>query len=307
MKSFLIPVILLTSLAPLVSGAEGAVDGGGAKAVVCRGLFGSIRSVELLDLYEARVQHGRTIVESSDSVEAQIDQFVSRLATAEVFEFHKVVRMVAGTILQKMRVLPDGTALKETDDSFEVIVPRGCKIEQLANFTAEGQVLVDGKFWKKLSRTQRAALIAHEALYSLLRDRDEDRDSRRTRFVIGLLFAGENLEPVFGEVPSDAFECYAREGDRTWNFKFFRNAENGMPIFQFFQIDGKAMLSRVRVPFWFKLPQQNEIGFDCPVTSKVERFGIRMHVDRAQDTINELSGWVYSSFEPGLKSRFTCF
>src|SRR5687767_7417810 len=85
MKTHLSVLALTMGLANS-SFAEGAISGGGGKAVVCRNGANEIRSIELLDLWEARTLFGRTIQESAAPVEEQVDLLIQRLKNVTYFE-----------------------------------------------------------------------------------------------------------------------------------------------------------------------------------------------------------------------------
>lgn len=57
-------------------------ESGGGMGVVCRDPSGAVKTVELLDLWEARNVYGRNIVSSSDSVEKQVEDGLQNLKHA---------------------------------------------------------------------------------------------------------------------------------------------------------------------------------------------------------------------------------
>jgi hypothetical protein len=224
-----VPRIALSTILALLAffhqaWAVGGSDGGGGKGVVCRNTDGSVRSVELLDLWEARVIYQRRIVSSSAPVEQQIKEGAERLKY--IFKSGRTVGFQDGTALSgaeytswyiqniaKNIVGPEinnqnvrhlrGVQLALTDDSFEEVSPdpsSGCRIEQLVVYSdmpAGGgttRVLQNQDLIDQMDATNLASLALHEALYSFLREYGE-KTSVRVRRAIGFIMSGQSFEP----------------------------------------------------------------------------------------------------------------
>ena len=67
-------IFIFTGLMVSLQVFAGANGSGGGMGVVCKNTDGSVKSVELLDLWEARVIYSRTLEISSASVADQVEQ-----------------------------------------------------------------------------------------------------------------------------------------------------------------------------------------------------------------------------------------
>lgn len=188
----------------------GVMNGGGGKGVVCLDTHHQIKSVELLDLWEARTIYGRTPIHPKLSVEKQVNFLLESLKTSiyNRTEFATIggvdfVGAEAYKQIMKMNTdrffYPDnhvhwlsGVKLDLTNDSFEIARPTNCEIRQLARYTDTtgwGDVLIDKDLFDKMDNTNKAALIIHEAYYANLRGFGE-KSSIRIRRAIGLAING---------------------------------------------------------------------------------------------------------------------
>lgn len=241
-------LIILASVLGLTSSTFAArgVDGGGGKSVVCRDDSGTIIKAEVLDLYEGRVQYGVNIPSSTDPVKVQMENAIVSITKGRSKVFQDSVLQLANFISVRKRVLPDGTALEDIDDSHHVVVPKNCKVEQLANFTKQNQVLVDGEIWKSLDNTNKAALLVHEALYKWFRNYGAT-NSIRARKHVAYAFMGYDAVDIKEDLPAQYLECHTlpnQNGSPYPGTKFwaFNNAD-GELVFQFDYLDGGLMLT----------------------------------------------------------------
>jgi hypothetical protein len=167
--------------------------GNGGNAVSCG------KTVELLDVYEARVLRGVEFIASGGS-----DPFalaLSRIAILATID-PRSAKLYA-TFTEKLRgdiSFEKELKLGPINDSKHVFVPRdgSCKVRQLAVLRksvlpGEKAVLIDANLWKKLSTRDKAGLILHEAIYKHLADLDE-KTSVNARYFVSLL-----LSKSFGE------------------------------------------------------------------------------------------------------------
>jgi len=198
-------------LAPSVT--SGTTDGGGGKVVVCRD-GNKITSVVLLDLYEVKKLFDKEIRINELSVDEKIRKAISFIKFDN--EHRKIVNTglnyralleLAFEIKKNMKPLDD-IHLSLTEDSYEAVYPRGCSVEQLGVYqlsssgkiNKSGRLLVDNFLYKKLDDTNKAAFILHEAIYEGLRINFGDKDSIRTRRIVGLIFSGEKIKPVYPKI-----------------------------------------------------------------------------------------------------------
>lgn len=226
----------------------GAISGGGGKSVVCRDSRGKIVSAEVLDLYEARLLKKWPIISSSAPY---MDQVLTALLNIE-FGLEttpsNLIHTEAVRINLVKNILPDGTGLTPINDSYEVIAPKGCQIEQLANFVNGATVLIDGEIWGSLNETNKAALILHEAVYELLRIYGETT-SVRARNIVGAALSGPSFEPIHQGVPqtSDTFSCFNKTASPYYFTKFYAFTDSyGDLTFQIISLRGKRMFTKTQ-------------------------------------------------------------
>ena len=196
----------------------GAISGGGGKGVVCRDDLGSIQSVELLDLWEARTLFGQVLVPSTGSLQGDVDRAVAGLKFSYYFNgsggfdehgpfqgqeyVEAYLRLEASHFLQPYADLLRlrGIILTLTDDSYELAKPANCAIEQLVNYLPTGRILLNQDLFDKMDMTSQAALITHEAYYAFLREMAGESTSIRARRAVGYVFGGE-IFSLFPGVP----------------------------------------------------------------------------------------------------------
>lgn len=193
LNTFLVLSSLSTSqLSTANVGNEGAHGGG---AVVCRDAQGKILSAELLDLYEGREEFGLTLMTSDDTVAQILSPIVERAKAMSARDFSRLYAEIQ-QVMSKKKMLANHIGLEPVVDSFPTIKPKDCKIEQLANYKGDSVVLIDGELWEHLNNDNRAALIVHEAVYKILRDRELVRNSRKARMIIAQLFSSATSDQL---------------------------------------------------------------------------------------------------------------
>lgn len=167
--------------------------GNGGLSIVCRNETNEIVSAELLDIYEGRVLAGRTY-QAKESMRFYFDQALERISA--VPGFAKIIKEKLEHVQISMSFIPHGNVLLPTDDAKPVVTKRGCTLEQLANFTHEGDIYVSIEIFEKLDNLNKAALLIHEAVYAARREFG-DTDSLKSRKVVAELFAEDYRYPVF--------------------------------------------------------------------------------------------------------------
>lgn len=250
MGSFMKYLFFSVVLIPFLAFATGGVDGGGGKSVVCRDKAGDIVTAELLDLYEGRVQYGLVIESSSDSVLVQMENAIKRIAKGRGLKFQEVVLFAGDYVNTNKTILPAGTGLRSVNDSHHVIIPKDCRVEQLAHFTSQNQILIDGEIWNKLDDTNKAALLVHEALYKEFRNYGA-KNSLRVRSYVAYAFAGIETINIREDIPEDAYICrtYSKNSRNLLSETYFwaYNDESGELIFQFDSIGSDLILTKSQV------------------------------------------------------------
>ena len=243
----------------------GVMSGGGGKSVVCRGPQGQILSAELLDLYEGRIMYGRNIPESSLPIDDQVQAAFEKTPLNKTMGYH----YSAYSIEKKMRLLPPGTQLFDVDDAVAVVAPLGCEIEQMMNYVNDNAIIVKSEIWNQLSNTQKAASLAHEAVYSSERHMNAT-DSRRTRNIISMLFSdGPALEGWYEGVPhaKDTLYCDGKTITPMSEYgftNFYAYPFNGQIRLQFLSIFDQVRVAKTFVDTGlkkFENPQPKSFSF----------------------------------------------
>lgn len=180
---------LVVAIAPLAH--AGRIVGNGGDVVVCRNADNSIRSIELLDFYEARVERDQIIqLDPNKSVEENVAIYMQRLGSYDLYQKNRFQALYQ-EFNNDARFMP-GVELVDIPDSNHISFPVGCKVEQIAiqknpQYPGERRYSVNKDLWDKLTTADRAGLIMHEIIYRdtvLLADKlEDDVDSIPTRFL----------------------------------------------------------------------------------------------------------------------------
>jgi len=188
-KQILISSIFLAVLAiePSARAAFGK-EGHGGLAWVCRNQSDDgIRSVEFLDLVEARTHYGIEIAKNGKPAGAQVENAWQRISDPLLNElFDKKLTEVKRGIQysrQPLPLLPDAALVQKP------IMDSECNIEQLAIFYDDGVVEIVQKLYDRLDAQAIAALYVHETLYYLNRSTTGAERSMTSRELTGRLFA----------------------------------------------------------------------------------------------------------------------
>jgi hypothetical protein len=241
--------LLLTAL----TAHAGGVDGGGGKSVVCRDGKGRIRSIELLDLWEARVLYRRNLVPSRKPLAKQVSEAIDLLKNAVENPASQIDprtgKTISGTEETKLRLENvawfflngnsavrrlHGITLNPTPDSSEPAYPKDCQVEQVVNYinAFPAQILINQDLWEKMNSTQQAALIVHEAFYRFLRDYNET-NSVRVRRAVGYIFSGHSFPSLEATLPNphivcENFEFHGQSSES--KYYFFRDQNNKIDL-----------------------------------------------------------------------------
>lgn len=162
-------------LAPVAFG--GVLIGNGGHALVCRDPDRRIRSAELFDYYEARVQSG-LVAKLGDDALPYPDKVRIALARLAVHSPKRAARYLEqaqsfvadATFLSpeeaRLRPIPD----RDADVGNLIEAPPGCAIEQLAiqhipKYPSDKRYFVQAEIWSALDEQSRAGLVLHEVIY----------------------------------------------------------------------------------------------------------------------------------------------
>lgn len=245
---------LLSEAKELSASSGGIGSSGGGHAVVCRNGDGSIKSAELLDIYEAR----RNGIKLRDAVGDELGEFKiyveylrhagndSRPVSADdLLEYTEDQRKFYNFV-DADRPLPS-----TGDTGAHHPVPTGCAMEQLAVYHDDvHKIDVSLEIFTRLDSLNRVALFAHESNYFLYR-RSGDVTSTLTRKVIATLFAQDLPQQEEEGVPMGvAKRCFSRSKNDAFQamFYLYPNTEyDGQTVLQFTNLFGRITLSPVRI------------------------------------------------------------
>jgi hypothetical protein len=234
----------------------GTVDGGGGKAIVCRDPNNKIIRAQTFDLFEGAAFYNLNLTDSSDPLDQQIARLeVKMLKTMDQPEFQLIPRVERARSI--LRVLQPGIKLSIVDDAAILAAPTNCTIEQLAHYVDETLLLVDGEIWDALDNTNKAALIAHEAVYDMERVDDSATDSRRSRKFVAYLFSDFNFIPVREGVPYGSQLCDTMEGvgaDAKVINRFFLFPNSSGSTLQFIRLRGQWVFDKKVAKIALKMP-----------------------------------------------------
>lgn len=213
--------------------ATGVDTSGGGKGLVCRGNSGEVLSVELLDLWEMRIIHGKNVAKSQLSIQERIVEGLKEMNNLFVYDRSQQLDGLKETALDVLGLLPHsdpnrksirGAELTLTSDSFEDIKPietSSCRVEQIVNYKIYPklvEVLVNDDLLDKMDDANKVALGLHEAFYSYLRIGTQEKNSLRTRRVVGNILAGEKFKNFQEKLSQPHIECSNHAASpKEWN------------------------------------------------------------------------------------------
>jgi hypothetical protein len=213
MKKLFIGLVAVLSLSAFAK--EGGNGGG---AFVCRDSKGIIISAELVDFVEGRAEYGLTIPKNEKAIEDQINRAINRMligAPRLAAELQTSVDEVKDIMNISFEV-----ELENTNDFNLRIKPRDCtggkfRFEQLANYTDDGRLVIDGTIYNKLPTTDKAALIVHEAAYLLARKWQDAISSREARRLTAHLFSSKDIKTISDKI--FAMELVDPSSNKVWS------------------------------------------------------------------------------------------
>lgn len=227
------------------------VIGNGGTGVACYTKNNAIKSVEIFDLWEAKILEGLSPIPTTKDPFVLASEKVAELDRVSMSGgdfFSPIMQTMIIHIKSNMQMLPKGARLALTGDVNTVLSPgSGCEFVQLLNFSDNGRVYVVTDLWDKLDNVNKAALLTHEAVYWYLRDsafKGTETTSVRARRIVSLTFAGKQLEEKKSPIGSDLFQC--REDIPKAKNKFYiYKDENGDLRIEFSNILGRISFDRI--------------------------------------------------------------
>lgn len=166
-KTIVLSLLLLGYMNFAFGGNE---HGNGGDVVVCRDGSGNLRSVNLLDYYEAKLFRGINVNLGDPNLDVQkkLEILANRLAQRNP----KLANLYYSRALnfEKEALFLEGVDLEDIPDSGNVTIERNCKIEQIViqktpNYELDKRYTVNLELWKALDNNNKAGLIWHEIIY----------------------------------------------------------------------------------------------------------------------------------------------
>lgn len=186
MKILLCGLIICSAALAQTSNTNGNGVGNGGDVVICE------KSSELLDFSEAKLLKTFTLASSEKksylTIAQERVQKLRRLNPKLYEQYSKVL----GKIEKRLQFIK-GASFRDVPDSFEIALPKGCQIHQIAiqqNIEGVTQIHISKDLWDRLDEENRAGLILHEIIYEHFLAFGE-RNSVKARKMNALLFSKE--------------------------------------------------------------------------------------------------------------------
>jgi len=192
-KSLILSLLWLSASAAQARFGGPDLIGNGGDAVVCRSAEGAIVSAEVLDLYEARRIHDRNPnVDGDQSVEGVLAEIRSNLDAHETL-LNETLKAYSDSFIDESLFLDD-VELTDINDSDHIIVPNGCKVEQVVIQNTPDEFnpkryTVNNEIWSSFDNLNKAAMILHESLYRIFLDNRRANDSKIVRLLLSYLIS----------------------------------------------------------------------------------------------------------------------
>jgi hypothetical protein len=221
LSAMLMSVIMLTP-GESYSGADGS---GGGAGIFCPASVTNQPRVQLLDLYEGRINDGLEIPESDVPYEEQIEAALEKLS----FDFSLQIDMkrALGKLKANHKFLPPGVGIHVPSDLGEdeaVVMPTGCVLGAIGYYESNGILKISSDAFKSLSETNKAAFWLHEAFYKLIRDIQAIRSdnghpkkeitAKSTRLFVAQAIARSPSKDLFQLSESATWRAVSRAGTR---------------------------------------------------------------------------------------------
>ncbi len=260
--------VLSTQASPPLAGG---LDGGGGNAIICR-YRNQIKSVELLDLFEARKFHGLSIIKSQEPFLKQAQRVAEKGNPSQHLVSTSDLELTAKSIHLKSDL-----SLTPVNDSYHLGAPKNCAVVQVAVYR-ERALYINKEIWDLLDETNRAALLLHESIYTRLRIDHGETNSIRTRRIVGALLAGTSIEnprpeKLHSQIPDDprqlahvacASEALPLPGTNEYAFLLYPIPGFGDRfLIQFFRINGQDVLTYTHGEFSLMEARGDEIRLNA--------------------------------------------
>lgn len=235
---------------------SGVGSTGGGHAVVCKGSSSQVKSVELLDIFEARNERKLNIKTALGSEELEYLRFVkdrdNALGVRGQYDTESLLAHFRRTVKNVMSLTDKQLPLIDDHGSTSNL-PSGCEIEQLAVFYDDkNQYEVNQFLWNRLDSLNRLALFVHELQWRKHRLDTREKTSIFVRNYVGGLFSKESVITTKFEYPSGALVCHAginvlENHDGTISIDWNYRNQSTMVIFPDSQVAGKLRVHMTKM------------------------------------------------------------
>lgn len=283
-------VFIFSSAQAKIFGARDAVHV--AQAIVCKNADASLQSVELLDIFEARTKYELSVVTQGPTMDANLSAVQKKLLT--VFKDAGLKNLPSSyidDILASMALDPKEVGALPANVTTTTPIPAGCDLLPVAYIENGADLIVYAKFWNAMDGLNKAAVIAHAAIF---RHESELGDSNleRIRKIVAHLFSSTKFNSLKQDVPADANVCSAvdKYDPSRVLFEFFKydHPKNELQeVLQFTKFRGVHPygLTRVISPKWAWPKEDGDLFLE--VDSPVEQF-TEMYIRREWTTTGVL-------------------
>ncbi len=277
----------------------GPITSGGGFAIVCRNLKGKIDSAELLDLYEARVKFGFSLIETSNDIGQDYMNATTNLWRLWGYDVNNLPERIKEDIttqlldkyLTETLFLPINFKLPEINDlGLHAAPPIGCKVEQVAFFDDSiDKLKISTPIWNELDTLNQAALIYHEMLYRDARLANKVDTSVKSRAQVAALFSKDS--PPAKEINQKetslsgwiAGNSIASSDQYLQSTNFYYQRNQNILTLDLYQIAGKSLLTKTTVSFDigetnFYHGFNNSLGRSVVLTDSTEPKKLKAHI-----------------------------
>lgn len=276
--TILITLTGLTSLNSLAAHSNGPITSGGGMGVMCSSDQGKTKTLETLDLFEAKNRYHLNLVQSSGITEQDYiaDVLIPLDDVRKSYRnFHKAAKWTqAGKHLPFLN-----------DQGQTAAIPNNCSLVQIVIFedSKPETINIDTDYWNMLDSLNQAALIQHELEYKYERLLMEET-SENTRAAVAHLFTTD-ATPVNSGIPTDHLTCFAGDdqGQRLSVFQVYGSInKNFKPelVLQWQQIMGRPMINKATINIegiGFILSDENPLVTEKQFYQTVAEFGANKH------------------------------
>jgi hypothetical protein len=286
----MVKFLMILALVPTLSFAQGGgadtKAGGGGIGIACfKGE--ELVSVELLDMYEARVKKLAQI-ELSGSFTEDAKKITQKIYknTKELNKFFNIV--------SRYSPIPADSELTITNDALPAFLPRGCKVKQVANYYNDSTIYIDKTLFDKMDYLNQVALAFHEHIYAQERALNVT-DSRYTRAIVGLAFSTQDPFAAIPKTGAESFLCSSADGKVSFNATQVKKEEN-IWKFSFLTLNGHKIFSPKVADFGIN--GLSPLGDFSASTTNRSANPNRVHAANLKSKLNDNEGMViYSDSE----------